>query len=87
MRLLGKEVIDYEPRIALTDEGDGLSFYKEIVSKATGSLLKEGGILLFEVGFDASCHVAALMKNACFKDVKLTNDLSGIGRVICGRKI
>lgn len=86
MRLLGKEVIDYEPRIALTDEADGLSFYKEIVNKAASSLLKEGGLLLFEVGFDASCHVASLMKNAGFQTVKLTNDLSGIGRVICGRK-
>lgn len=86
MRLLGKEVIDYEPRIALTDEADGLSFYKEIIKKASGSLLNEGGILLFEVGYDASCHVAALMKNAGFADVELTNDLSGIGRVICGRK-
>ena len=87
MRLLGKEVIDYEPRIALTDEADGLTFYKEIVNKAVSSLLKEGGSLLFEVGYDASCHVAALMKNAGLQDVKLTNDLSGIGRVICGRKI
>jgi release factor glutamine methyltransferase len=86
MRLLGKEVIDYEPRIALTDESDGLSFYREIVSKATGLLLKEGGLLLFEVGYDASCHVAALIKNAGFQEVKLINDLSGIGRVICGRK-
>lgn len=87
MRLLGKEVIDYEPRIALTDEADGLTFYKEIVNKAVSSLLKEGGLLLFEVGYDASCHVASLMKNAGFQDVKLINDLSGIGRVICGRKI
>ncbi|HEY6172106.1 MAG TPA: peptide chain release factor N(5)-glutamine methyltransferase [Candidatus Kapabacteria bacterium] len=86
MRLLGKEVIDYEPRIALTDESDGLTFYKEIIQKATGPLLNDGGLLLFEVGFDASCHVAALMKNAGFQDVELTNDLSGIGRVICGRK-
>lgn len=87
MRLLGKEVIDYEPRIALTDEADGLTFYKEIVNKAVSSLLKEGGLLLFEVGYDASCHVASLMKNAGFQDVKLINDLPGIGRVICGRKI
>jgi release factor glutamine methyltransferase len=87
MRLLGKEVIDYEPRIALTDEADGLSFYKEITIKAVASLLKQGGLLLFEVGFDASCHVAALMKNAGFENVEFTNDLSGIGRVICGRKI
>lgn len=86
MRLLSKEVIGYEPRIALTDEADGLSFYKEIISKATGSLLKEGGLLLFEIGYDASCHVAALMKKAGFQEVKLTNDLSGVGRVICGRK-
>lgn len=87
MRLLGKEVIDHEPRIALTDEADGLSFYKEIINKASGSLLKQGGLLLFEVGYDASCHVASFMKNAGLEDVKLINDLSGIGRVICGRKI
>ncbi len=86
MRLLGKEVIDHEPRIALTDEADGLTFYKEIIKKATGSLLNEGGILIFEVGYDASCHVVALMKNAGLQDVKLRNDLTGIGRVICGRK-
>jgi release factor glutamine methyltransferase len=87
MRLLGKEVIDYEPRIALTDETDGLSFYKKIAGKAEGSLLKDGGLLLFEVAYDVSSEVKAILKKSGFRDIQLTNDLSGISRVVSGRKI
>jgi release factor glutamine methyltransferase len=76
--LLDKEVSHYEPRIALTDESDGL------ISK--NGLLGDGGWLLFEVGFDTGCDVASIMKKWGFREVELVNDLSGIGRVVKGRK-
>lgn len=86
MPLLEKEVLDYEPRLALTDEADGLTFYKEIVQKASGSLLKECGLLIVEIGYDASCHVGAILKNGGFEKICLNHDLSGVGRVIRGNK-
>ena len=46
---LQKEIIEYEPRNAVTDEGDGLKFYKRI-SNVSKELLTEGGKLYFEIG-------------------------------------
>ena len=43
------EVRDHEPRIALTDQQDGLSFYHRIAAKAI-NLVKPGGWIVLEVG-------------------------------------
>ena len=43
------EVKNYEPRIALTDNGDGLTFYHRIAKKAK-TLINPNGFILLEVG-------------------------------------
>lgn len=43
--------LDHEPRIALTDEGDGLSFYRAII-KLYKYALTEDGVIVLENGCD-----------------------------------
>ncbi len=80
---LQTEVKDYEPLSALDGGEDGLKFYRRITEIAP-KMLKKGGLLAFEIGFDQGESVKTLMgKN--FKDIKIIKDLCGNDRVISGR--
>lgn len=79
------DVKDFEPIIALDGGNDGLMFYKEIVSKSD-CILSEGGVMLFEIGYDQADDVGNLMKDK-FSDVNVISDFGGNPRVVKGRKI
>ena len=78
---LEPEVKFYDPRIALTDEADGLSFYKRIAEIAP-KILNEGGRIIVEVGYNAAKDVAKIFTGAGFDVVRIVKDLQGIERVI-----
>ncbi len=80
---LRPELKVYEPRIALTDEGDGFSFFKIIASK-TKSILKEKGKLFFEVGKDQYTHVEEILLENSFKNITVKKDYLNIERVVYG---
>ncbi len=82
---LQKEIIEFEPEIAVTDFEDGFKFYKEI-SKKSKSLLKEKGILFFEVGQGQAEEVKSIMEKNGFTNVEIQKDLSDIERVVLGIK-
>ena len=79
------EVKKYEPRMALTDGGDGYYFYKKI-SEESGNYLKNGGYLAFEVGYNQGETVSQLMEKNGFQIIGRIADYGGIERVIIGRK-
>ena len=78
------EVIEYEPRQALTDEADGLTFYRSITASAK-NYLREGGILAYEIGYDQGEAVKQLLVEAGFTDVKVIQDLARKDRVVIGK--
>ncbi len=78
---LQTEVKDYEPLSALDGGLDGLMFYRRIIS-ISPEILKKGGILAFEIGYNQSADVSALMKNAGFISIEIIKDLSNNDRVI-----
>lgn len=80
---LMKEVKDYEPYEALSGGMDGLCFYRSITEDAA-ELLKEGGILAFEIGYDQKEEVSDILKNNGFRDIKCIKDLAGLDRVVTG---
>lgn len=80
---LQTEVKDYEPLSALDGGGDGLLFYRRIISIAP-KILKNGGMLAFEIGFDQAADVSALMKDAGFERVEVFRDLCGNDRICAG---
>ncbi|MGQ0542239.1 MAG: peptide chain release factor N(5)-glutamine methyltransferase [Blastocatellia bacterium] len=80
MDLLQAEVRDYEPRISLTDGGDGLSRIKAIIQGAPDHLLP-GGKLLIEIGFGQADPVSGFMDHSLWKTFEILPDLQGIQRV------
>ncbi len=78
------DVKDFEPHLALDGGEDGLVFYRKIVSESD-KLLRKGGILAFEIGFDQGESVSSLMNDG-FSDVTVVKDLCGNDRVVLGRK-
>lgn len=79
------EVRDFEPVEALDGKEDGLFFYGRILTESSG-FLNPGGYLMFEIGHDQGEAVSALMKQAGYDQVRVIRDLSGLNRVVCGRK-
>lgn len=79
------EVKEYEPRMALTDGGDGYYFYKKI-SEESVNYLKNGGYLAFEVGYNQGETVSQFMEKNGFQIIGRVADYGGIERVIIGRK-
>lgn len=82
---LMSDVKDFEPLIALAGGKDGLVFYRRISEKGF-EILKSGGMIAFEVGHTQSNAVADILKKDGYVNVKITNDLAGIGRVVTAIK-
>ncbi|HEY4756483.1 MAG TPA: peptide chain release factor N(5)-glutamine methyltransferase [Ignavibacteriaceae bacterium] len=82
---LDPELRLYEPQIALTDESDGLSFYRNI-SVLSRSLLKNNGKLFFEIGAGQSDAVKKILIDSDYKNIVIIKDYSDIERVIIGEK-
>lgn len=81
MQALSPE-LSHEPRLALTDEADGLTAYRIIADQALNFLSPRGRVLL-EIGPTQGAAVADLMMAAGFKGVRVVADLDGRDRVVC----
>lgn len=77
------EVREHEPRMALDGHEDGLFFYRRIIPEAYRHLCG-GGMLYLEIGYDQAQAVCRLMEEAHFQGVRVTKDLAGQDRVVCG---
>ncbi len=82
---LMKEIRDYEPKIALTDELDGLTFYRKI-SKDAKAFLRPSGIIAYEVGYNQSEAVGNILADEGFSDIKVIADLAQKDRVVTARR-
>ena len=78
---LEPELKDFEPRAALTDESDGLTFYKRIAEVAPNFLSKNGRLLV-ELGYGMAGSVTELMLSVGLEVLRIENDLAGVPRVI-----
>lgn len=82
---LQKEIKNFEPRYALTDESNGFAFFNIIASKAKNKL-NYGGKLFFEIAEGQSCKVKNILQENSFSDIKIVKDYQNIDRVIYGVK-
>ena len=82
---LQKEIKYYEPEIAVTDVGDGFSFYTAITLLAL-SILNKSGKLFFELGQDQSGQVKKILEEHGFEEISIVQDYGHIDRVIFGHK-
>jgi release factor glutamine methyltransferase len=83
MEGLQPEVRQHEPRMALTDDADGLTAYRKITKDAPAHLTP-GGRLMFEIGPTQALAVSAMMQAAGFERIRVVPDLDGRDRVLVG---
>ena len=79
------EVREHEPEAALFGGETGTEMYAPLIAQAK-TLLKPGGILVLELGYDSAGHVSRLLNTAEWNEVTLTNDLAGIKRIASARR-
>ncbi len=79
------ELRDHEPRLALTDEQDGLSAYRVIAAQAQGYLNARGRVLV-ETGWQQAATVAAIFEAQGWGEVAILPDLGGQDRVVSAAK-
>ncbi|MBT5956687.1 MAG: peptide chain release factor N(5)-glutamine methyltransferase [Candidatus Marinimicrobia bacterium] len=78
---LQKEVQNYDPKIALTDNGDGLSFYRRF-AEFGHSLLNKNGFMLLEFGGVHQVKAITEIFESQQFNVKFHNDLQGDPRIV-----
>ena len=81
---LDDPALRYEPRMALTPEGDGLDALRHLVDDAPLHLRAEGWIVL-EHGAGQGPQVAAMLVARGFRHVRCAPDLAGRDRVTCAQ--
>jgi release factor glutamine methyltransferase len=79
-----KNVVMYEPRLALLVEDDPLLFYRSIISFAHKHLKAQGN-LYFECNESNANEVLALMEKQGFSNVSCRKDMQGKERMLSGR--
>ena len=84
MQELPEEVYNFEPHIALDGGDNGLDFYHSLCNGGK-SLLKTGGYLITEVGFDQAEKVCSIFKNY-FASTEIITDYAEIERIVVAQK-
>ncbi len=79
------EVKTYEPKNALTDNGDGYYFYKKIADEGF-EYLKKGGYLAFEIGYNQGEVIKTYMEKKGYQVFPIIKDYGNNDRVVIGRK-
>jgi release factor glutamine methyltransferase len=82
---LQPEVSRFEPRLALNGGEDGLDLVRRLAAAAPAQL-KPGGMLALEIGLGQAADTEAILRENGFVTIERHEDLSGIERVVSGRK-
>ena len=75
--------VQWEPRMALDGDEDGLRFYR-VIADVWSRKLRCGGLCAVEVGIGQASAVAALFTAAGLTQVQRIRDLGGVERVVLG---
>ena len=82
---LMEDVKNYEPHTALNGGADGLDFYRKIIEQSE-KVLKEEGILAFEIGYNQGEAVKSIMEKNNYKDVRIIKDFASLDRIVIAIK-
>ena len=86
LKYLEKDIFSFEPLIALEGGLDGSSILNKVIKKSS-SLLKVGGKLILEIGFDQKLKTMKSLKNEGFYVNKVVKDYGNNDRCIISTKI
>lgn len=79
------ELRDHEPRLALTDEADGLNAYRVIAAQAQGYLSAKGRVLV-ETGWQQASSVRDIFAAQGWGEISILPDLGGRDRIVSASK-
>ncbi len=79
---LRKNVIDFEPHLALFSGGNDALFFYDAIARKASKCLKPGGLLITEINELYGPQTVALYRSLGFSDVDIIQDLSGKDRVV-----
>lgn len=77
--------VRYEPPSALDGGEDGLDFYRRLTAVWKDRLVP-GGLLAYEIGMGQQEDVTQILRQEGLEQIHWKEDLSGIVRVVAGRK-
>ncbi len=86
LQYLEKDVLDFEPKIALDGGLDGISVIRKVINKSS-DLIKNNGKFFLEIAFDQKNKVTRLLKSKGFYINKILKDYSKNDRCIVCTKI
>ena len=86
LRKLKKDVVNFEPWLALNGGLDGLSCFKKIINKSN-DLIKKRGKLILEIACDQKNDVTKILRDNGFYINKVLKDLANNDRCIISTKI
>lgn len=74
--------VQHEPTVALDGGSDGLDFYRRLIPESA-RFLRKGGLLFLEIGFEQRKSIERIIAKQNVLELKeVTNDYSGIERVM-----
>ena len=82
---LNREVINYEPKLALDGGLEGLSIIRKVIKKSS-ELIKKNGKLILEIGYDQRLPVKKMLNENNFYINKIVKDLAKNDRCIVSTK-
>ena len=85
LKYLEKDVISFEPKLALDGGLDGLSEIRKVIIKSS-ELIKKNGKLILEIGFDQKDKVKKILIEKGFYINKFLKDYAGKNRCIVSTK-
>ena len=85
LKYLEKDIINFEPKVALDGGLDGISEIRKIIKKSS-ELIKKGGKLILEIAFDQKKEVKQILVNNGFYINSVVKDLSKNDRCIISTK-
>ena len=86
LKYLEKDVINFEPKLALSGGFDGFSKIRKVINKAK-NLIKKNGKFILEIGFNQKNKVKNILKEEGFYVNKAIRDYGNNDRCIISTKI
>ena len=85
LKYLDKNVVGFEPRLALNGGLEGLSVIQKVIEKSS-KLIKKNGTFVLEIAFDQKDKVVKILKKKGFFIKKIIKDLANRDRCITAIK-
>ncbi|MDC0516796.1 peptide chain release factor N(5)-glutamine methyltransferase [Candidatus Pelagibacter sp.] len=86
LKYLEKDVVNFEPKLALSGGFDGFSKIRKVINKAS-ILIKKNGKFILEIGFNQKNKVIKILKEEGFYVNKVIKDYGNNDRCVISTKI